>query len=116
MWHYRRCEPELAKVRLSELREILLDYTHNLNVGVLEGNKVIEIKDNAVNKGRTAKMMLHQKKWEFVLCAGDDVTDEDMFVELAQSAHTVKVGFGNTAASHYVNGVEEFLAFLAKLS
>jgi len=115
-WHYRRCEPELAKVRLSELREILLDYTHNLDVGLLEGNKVIEVKDKAVNKGRAAKVMRDDQDWDFILCVGDDVTDEDMFVALSDSAHCIKVGFGQTEAQSQVKDVAAFLSILNQLA
>lgn len=115
-WHYRRCEPELAEVRLSELREILFDYTHNLEVGLLEGNKVIEVKDKAVNKGRAAKLMRNRQKWDFIFCAGDDVTDEDMFQALAGEAHCIKIGSGTTAATEFVRDVEEFLGILKEFS
>ena len=51
VWHFRKVDPALAMVRAGELKEILLHITGNLNVGVLEGNKVIEIKNTEVHKG-----------------------------------------------------------------
>ena len=44
VWHFRKVDPALAVVRMGELMDVLLHITANLNVGVLEGNKVIEIK------------------------------------------------------------------------
>jgi len=52
VWHYRSCDAELAAVRAKELKDVLLNLTANLNIGVMEGNKVIEIKNTNINKGR----------------------------------------------------------------
>ena len=51
VWHYRNCDAELAAVRAKELKDVLLNLTANLNIGVMEGNKVIEIKNTNINKG-----------------------------------------------------------------
>ena len=44
VWHYRKANPELGSVRARELKDDLLHLTANLNLGVLEGSKVIEVK------------------------------------------------------------------------
>ena len=51
VWHFRKVDPALSIVRVGELKDVLLHITANLNVGVLEGNKVIEVKDTGINKG-----------------------------------------------------------------
>ncbi|MFW6365178.1 MAG: bifunctional alpha,alpha-trehalose-phosphate synthase (UDP-forming)/trehalose-phosphatase [Spirochaetota bacterium] len=111
-WHYRRCDPDLVQVRLSELREILLDMTNSLNVGLLEGNKVLEVKDSAVNKGRAALHILNEIHPDFIFCAGDDWTDEDMFAALPHDACTVKVGSGTTKARFHIESVDIMREFL----
>lgn len=47
---------------------------------VLVGKKNLEVRPLAVNKGEIVKRILyHNPDAEFVFCAGDDKTDEDMF-------------------------------------
>ncbi len=106
VWHYRRVDPELASVRARELKETLLQLTANLNLGVLEGSKVIEIKNVGVNKGRAALRWISKKKWGFILAVGDDWTDEDVFAALPDRAFSIKVGLTPSKAefnltSHY---------------
>ena len=92
VWHYRRVHPELGTIRAIELREDLLHLTANLNLVVLEGSKVIEIKNGGINKGRAALHWIPQKEWDFILAIGDDWTDEDLFEALPESAYSIKVG------------------------
>ena len=53
VWHYRKAEPELGSLRARELKDELLHLTANLDLGVLEGSKVLEIKSAGANKGNT---------------------------------------------------------------
>jgi trehalose 6-phosphate synthase/phosphatase len=47
---------------------------------VLVGKKNLEVRPIAVNKGEIVKRILYNNpSAEFVFCAGDDKTDEDMF-------------------------------------
>lgn len=104
-WHYRNAEPELASVRLSELKDAILSFTSNLDLTLMEGNNVIEIKPSAFDKGRAVLRWLAQEEWDFVLAAGDDHTDEYMFEALNSRGVTVKVGVGMSAADYYVENV-----------
>lgn len=104
-WHYRNAEPELASVRLSELKDAILSFTSNLDLTLMEGNNVIEIKPSAFDKGRAVLRWLAKKEWDFVLAAGDDHTDEYMFEALNDRGTTVKVGVGMSAADYYVESV-----------
>jgi trehalose 6-phosphate synthase/phosphatase len=104
-WHYRNAEPELASVRLSELKDAILSFTSNLDLTLMEGNNVIEIKPSAFDKGRAVLRWLAQEDWDFVLAAGDDHTDEYMFEALNGRGTTVKVGVGMSAADYYVESV-----------
>jgi len=114
-WHYRRCEPELAAVRLSELKDALLDLTSNLDLSILEGHKVLEVKNSNINKGRAAGMWNSRKNWDFVAAIGDDHTDEDMFTVLPSTAFTVRVGANVTAADYFVDNPREVRKLLDEL-
>jgi trehalose 6-phosphate synthase/phosphatase len=101
-WHYRRADPEQASLRAKELLDDLADYTRNIDVQVLEGNKVLEIRNTGVSKGSAAKEWLATHGPEFILAIGDDWTDEDLFRALPPSAHSVRVGLAATAARYYL--------------
>ena len=117
LWNFNRCEPELARVRLSELRDAVMSMTANHDLSVREGNRVLEIRNSTVNKGRAAAYFAAKRDWEFVLAIGDDWTDEDMFASLPEDAHTVKVGVEMSNASWFlesVAGVQDLVRRLAK--
>ena len=57
---------------------------------------------------------------DFVLCIGDDTTDEDMFKVLEESAYivntyTIKVGTRGTAAKYTLPTQQQVLPLLKKL-
>ncbi len=114
-WHYRLIDKELGAKRVREFRDVLRYLTANLDLQVLEGNKVVEIKNAGVNKGKAALLWLNDQPWDFIMAIGDDHTDEDIFEALPKEAYTVKVGIGRTAARFYLSTVEEVRAFLKKL-
>jgi trehalose 6-phosphate synthase/phosphatase len=83
---------------------------------MLEGNGVIEIKMATYNKGVVAKDFSQKAIFDFILAAGDDVTDETLFLELNTIAETIKVGQGETLAKYRINEFSEFISFLSVLS
>ena len=101
-WHYRRCEPDLAALRLGELKDSLYSTTENMNLGILDGNKVLEVKDSFVNKGIAASEWLRGEDFDFVFAVGDDHTDEDLFDVLPENAYSVKVGMALSRAAYHI--------------
>ncbi|ETZ19567.1 bifunctional alpha,alpha-trehalose-phosphate synthase (UDP-forming)/trehalose-phosphatase [Pedobacter sp. V48] len=110
-WHYRNADPFLASRRAKDLHEELVEYTVQMPLDVLNGHKVIEVRNKGINKGLSAARILDGKNYDFVLCIGDDQTDEDMFKILAKnpSAYTVKVGHQASFAAY--NLYTPFLVF-----
>ena len=92
VWHYRRADAELGAVRARDIMAHLTFSTSNTDLQVLEGNKVIEIKNAGINKGTAAVRWLSLEHPDFILAVGDDRTDEDTFGALPPDAYTVKVG------------------------
>jgi trehalose 6-phosphate synthase/phosphatase len=115
-WHYRRADPDLVSVRINELKETILNLIVNLNLSILEGNKVLEVKNSEINKGRAVLNWLSREKWNFILAFGDDVTDEDLFNVLPEISYSFKVGLGVSQAKYNVAGVYEVRALLHELS
>jgi trehalose 6-phosphate synthase/phosphatase len=94
VWHYRNANPAQGKLRSMELLTELNEHIHNRGLQVLPGNKIVEVRSYGVNKGTAVKKILAQQKPGFILAAGDDRTDEDMFRLLAdmRNTFTIKVG------------------------
>jgi trehalose 6-phosphate synthase/phosphatase len=115
-WHHRRADPEQASLRAKELLDDLSGYTRNIDVQVLEGNKVIEIRNTGVNKGTAGQEWLTQHAPDFILGIGDDWTDEDLFRALPPTAFSVRVGLATTAARYYLTGPATVRRLLHELS
>lgn len=107
VWHYRRVEPEKGEVRAREVKESLRQLTANLNLEILEGNKVLEVKNSGINKGRIALHFLHKKSYDFIMAIGDDWTDEYMFDALPKEAYTIKVGLKGSYAQYKLESVNQ---------
>jgi trehalose 6-phosphate synthase/phosphatase len=114
-WHYRQADPELAEYRLRELKEALRELIANLDLSIMEGNKVLEVKRASSTKGHAAAGWLAQKRWEFLLAVGDDWTDEDMFAVLPADAYSVKVGDEPSRARLSLASAEEVRQLLKDL-
>jgi trehalose 6-phosphate synthase/phosphatase len=115
VWHYRKVDPELASIRARELKDALLHLTANLNLGVLEGNKIIEIKNVGINKGKVALRWIPKEDWDFILAIGDDWTDEDVFAVLPESAYSIKVGTFPSRAKFNLDSVKDVRSLLKDL-
>lgn len=115
-WHYRRIDRDLGEKRVREFRDVLIYLTANLDLQVLEGNKVVEIKNAGVNKGKATLNWLNEGPYDFILAIGDDYTDEDIFTVLPEEAYSIKVGLGQTKARFNVLTVEDVRAMLTEMT
>lgn len=113
-WHYRNTHPDLGFIRSRELLNSLLQLTGNTPLQVIDGNKVLEVRQSGVDKGATALNLVKNFNPDFILCLGDDVTDEDMFRAFPEGAYTIKVGRGNTAATYTIASQKEVFPFLRR--
>ncbi|MGB3776212.1 MAG: trehalose-phosphatase, partial [Leeuwenhoekiella sp.] len=102
--------------RANELSTVIKELASNKDLGVLDGNKVLEIKSGAVNKGKAVAKEIFNQNYEFIFSIGDDWTDEFMFEELPVSAYTVKVGLQKTAARFYVEDTDHVRQLLEEFA
>jgi trehalose 6-phosphate synthase/phosphatase len=116
VWHYRRADADLGEVRARELLAHLAFMTANTDLQVMEGNKVLEIKNAGINKGTAAARWLARYPADFILALGDDRTDEDTFRALPPEAYTIKVGStGRSLARFNISSPAEVRQLLRKL-
>lgn len=116
VWHFRKADEGLAELRANELMTNLRYLAADRGLQLLPGNKIIEIKNIEINKGRAvASWMQLNSDPEFVLAIGDDHTDEDIFKSLPETATTIKVGSNISAARYYLNSYTDVRRFLENL-
>ncbi|XP_068649818.1 alpha,alpha-trehalose-phosphate synthase [UDP-forming] 5-like [Aristolochia californica] len=84
VWHYQYADPDFGSCQAKELLDHLESVLANEPVSVKSGQHIVEVKPQGVNKGHVAERLVStmRKKGmlpDFILCIGDDRSDEDMF-------------------------------------
>ncbi|SMO57859.1 trehalose-phosphatase [Solitalea koreensis] len=116
-WHYRNADEETGYLYSRKLIDKLEGIVQLNNLKIIDGNKVVEIISKETSKGIATKDLVEQGNYDWIICIGDDKTDEDMFECLLshKNALTIKVGEGNILAKYRMKSVEEVLLFLEQL-
>ncbi|KFK22682.1 hypothetical protein AALP_AAs42556U000300 [Arabis alpina] len=84
VWNYQFADPYFGSCQAKELMEHLESMLTNDPVSVKTGQQLVEVKPHGVNKGSVAERLLKTmqdkgKPLDFILCVGDDRSEEDMF-------------------------------------
>jgi trehalose 6-phosphate synthase/phosphatase len=116
VWHYRMADPEfgdwLANDLVANLEHMLADSP----VKPVKGQRNVEVKLVWANKSQVcSRFILSDNHPDFILAAGDDVTDEDLFRQLPAGAWTIHVGRNRSRAKYFVSGPGEMVGLLRKL-
>ncbi len=114
VWHYRKTDPELAAGRVVELKTVLSSLISD-QLSVMDMDKALEVVDRQIDKGTAVAEMIGQHSYDFILCIGDDVTDENMFGALPDDAFTIKVGKKPTIASYSIAEVAKVKELLGAI-
>lgn len=114
-WHYRAADPEQGRILAGELMDHLSSFTANINVQVLQGSKVVELRSSGINKGVAGMRWLSKEQYDFILAIGDDWTDEDLFAVLPDTAYSIRVGVTNTQARYNFRNPSDTLQLLESL-
>lgn len=88
-WHYRRADPEFGAFQARECRNHLEQtVAQQYEIEVMAGKANLEVRPRKFNKGEIVKSIIEEfgdNRPEFIICLGDDATDEDMFKALHRS-------------------------------
>ena len=114
VWHYRKTDPELANDRVVELKTIINSLISE-NLLMMDNKKAIEITNVNTNKGTAVNSILKERNYDFILCAGDDISDENMFSVLSNKGYTIKVGGQTTKANFFVENNLKIIEILKEL-
>jgi trehalose 6-phosphate synthase/phosphatase len=115
VWHYRSASAYHAQKYAVIIKRVLRPTLKKYGLELLQGNKVLEIKNPRVTKGVAINEWL-QRDYPFVLAIGDDITDEDVFAELPISAYGIKIGRGRTLAQYRLANPKDVIRLLRKLT
>ncbi|KAL9450919.1 hypothetical protein AB3S75_012628 [Citrus x aurantiifolia] len=132
VWNFQYADPDFGSCQAKELLDHLESVLANEPVSVKSGPNIVEVKPQGVNKGLVAQHQLetmHQKGMlpDFVLCIGDDRSDEDMFEVIKSAAagpslspvaevFACTVGQKPSKAKYYLDDTAEILRMLLGLA
>lgn len=90
VWHHQEADPHFGSCQAKELLDHLESVLANEPVVVKRGQHIVEVKPQGVSKGIVVEnlistMLSKGKAPDFLLCIGDDRSDEDMFESVARS-------------------------------
>ncbi|KFG61324.1 trehalose-phosphatase [Toxoplasma gondii RUB] len=84
VFQYRDADPDFGSMQAKDLSNYLGELLFGYPVSVMSGKGYVEVKLRGVNKGHAVEKVLRKLSnlhgdVDFVLCVGDDRSDEDMF-------------------------------------
>ncbi|XP_077238245.1 putative alpha,alpha-trehalose-phosphate synthase [UDP-forming] 9 [Tasmannia lanceolata] len=90
VWHHQEADPDFGSCQAKELLDHLENVLANEPVVVKRGQHIVEVKPQGISKGIVVENVISTtlsrgKPPDFVLCIGDDRSDEDMFESLASA-------------------------------
>ena len=137
VWQYSECDQELGKAFASVITSELQVALKNKDVKILNGKGFVEVIALGINKGYFVSYIIKEKIKErikekkapdFILCIGDDASDEKMFRYLKSKEKEIKsfnpkvklisitVGKKPSEADYYVNNVKDVQELINKLT
>ena len=136
VWQYTDCDQELGKRFASALSAELDNLINKYNLKIVNGKGFMEIIAVGVNKGyfvgyEIKEIIKNKKSLDFILCIGDDTSDEKMFHYLnlrkeeikkyckKAKIYSITVGKKPSKANFYVENpkkVQELINELVKAS
>uniref|UniRef100_A0A2P2MI57 alpha,alpha-trehalose-phosphate synthase (UDP-forming) n=1 Tax=Rhizophora mucronata TaxID=61149 RepID=A0A2P2MI57_RHIMU len=132
VWHHQDADPVFGSSQAKELLDHLENVLANEPVVVKRGQHIVEVKPQGVNKGLVAEKVLSTmitdgKSPDFVMCIGDDTSDEDMFESISSTSYSLSilstpeifactVGQKPSKARYYLDDTVEVLALLQCLA
>ncbi|XP_057442983.1 probable alpha,alpha-trehalose-phosphate synthase [UDP-forming] 9 [Lotus japonicus] len=132
VWHYYDAAPDFGSWQARELLDHLENVLANEPVVVKKGQHIVEVKPQGITKGLVVQQVLSRlttmkgKSPDFILCIGDDRSDEDMFESIltksdsatsssAPEIFACTVGQKPSKARYYLDDTMDVMALLTAL-
>ncbi|XP_044492989.1 probable alpha,alpha-trehalose-phosphate synthase [UDP-forming] 9 isoform X2 [Mangifera indica] len=132
VWQYQDADPDFGSCQAKEMLDHLESVLANEPAVVKRGQHIVEVKPQGVTKGLVAEKVLMQMinsgmPPDFVMCVGDDRSDEDMFESIlntlssqtlpaAPEIFACTVGQKPSKAKYYLDDAVDVVRMLKGLS
>ncbi|XP_074586540.1 alpha,alpha-trehalose-phosphate synthase [UDP-forming] 6-like [Curcuma longa] len=132
VWSYEDADPDFGSCQAKELLDHLESVLANEPVSVKSGQHIVEVKPQGVSKGLVAQRLLSTMQERgsesgFILCIGDDRSDEDMFevittslastsISPATEVFACTVGQQPSKAKYYLDDTAEIVRLMQGLA
>lgn len=132
VWHHQEADPYFGSCQAKELLDHLESVLANEPVVVIRGQHIVEVKPQGLSKGKVVEDLISSmrskgKSPDFLLCIGDDRSDEDMFESIARSVSNpalptisnmfaCTVGLKPSMAKYYLEDSSEVIKLLEGLA
>ncbi|GAA0165219.1 hypothetical protein LIER_20678 [Lithospermum erythrorhizon] len=132
VWHFQDADPDFGSCQSKELLDHLENVLANEPAVVKRGQHIVEVKPQGVTKGSVAEKVLSSlmnsgSSPDFVMCIGDDRSDEDMFESItsivsspslpsAPEIFACTVGQKPSKAKYYLDDTTDVLRLLRGLA
>ncbi|KAJ8761972.1 hypothetical protein K2173_006574 [Erythroxylum novogranatense] len=132
VWHHRDADPGFGASQAKEMLDHLESVLANEPVAVKSGQFIVEVKPQGISKGVVVEKIFTSmaesgKQADFMLCIGDDRSDEDMFEMIASavnggtlssstSVFACTVGQKPSKAKYYLDDTTEVINMLEALA
>lgn len=132
VWQYRDADPGFGFAQAKEMLDHLESVLANEPVAVKSGQYIVEVKPQEASKGLVAEKIFTSmaemgKQADFVLCIGDDRSDEDMFeiignaisrnmLSVNTNVFACTVGQKPSKAKYYLDDTSEVILMLENLA
>lgn len=132
VWHHQDADPDFGSCQAKELMDHLESVLANEPAVVNRGQHIVEVKPQGVSKGLVAEQVLLRmvesgNPPDFVMCIGDDRSDEDMFESILSTVSSASlpaapeifactVGQKPSKAKYYLDDVSDVVRMLQGLA
>ncbi|XP_009604625.1 probable alpha,alpha-trehalose-phosphate synthase [UDP-forming] 9 [Nicotiana tomentosiformis] len=132
VWHHHDADPDFGSCQAKELLDHLESVLANEPAVVKRGQHIVEVKPQGVTKGLVSEKVLSMmvdsgKPPDFVMCIGDDRSDEDMFESILSTVSSLSVtaapdifactvGQKPSKAKYYLDDTADVLRLLGGLA
>lgn len=132
VWQYRDADPGFGFAQAKEMLDHLESVLANEPVAVKSGQFIVEVKPQGSSKGSVAERIFTSmaekgRQADFVLCIGDDRSDEDMFETIGTAlsrnilsyrseVYACTVGQKPSKAKYYLDDTSEVIKLLEFLA
>ncbi|KAJ9550835.1 hypothetical protein OSB04_014880 [Centaurea solstitialis] len=127
VWHHQEADPDFGTWQAKELLDHLESVLANEPVVVKRGQQIVEVNPQGVSKGVVVDRLIttmqnNGKPLDFILCIGDDQSDEDMFEKVSSSVangiaevFACTVGQKPSMAKYYLDDTVDVIKMLEGL-